>query len=98
MDDFNGTFCKNGSFPVIKSVRDCFRAKETTTKIMTTAMVQLGRNNGSNMTHTGNGLWFGDSSDENTDENKDKSTSNKSNASFLLLKVCLMVFLIMKAF
>ena len=27
MDDFNGKFCKNGSFPVIRAVSDCFKKK-----------------------------------------------------------------------
>lgn len=41
MDDFNGKFCKNGSFPVIRSVRNCFDkadAKITTTKKLATAI------------------------------------------------------------
>ncbi|CAF0784700.1 unnamed protein product [Brachionus calyciflorus] len=39
MDDFSGNFCKNGSFPVIKAVRDCFKKamiKTTTTTTTTT--------------------------------------------------------------
>lgn len=41
MDDFNGKFCKNGSFPVIRSVKNCFdkeAIKTTTTKKMATAI------------------------------------------------------------
>jgi hypothetical protein len=41
MDDFNGKFCKNGSFPVIRSVKNCFdkeATKTTTTKKMATAI------------------------------------------------------------
>lgn len=40
MDDFNGKFCKNGSFPVIRAVRDCFKkamVKTTTTTTTTTS-------------------------------------------------------------
>jgi len=42
MDDFNGKFCKNGSFPVIKSVRDCFNKKpKTTTRPPTTTTLSI---------------------------------------------------------
>lgn len=39
MDDFNGKFCKNGSFPVIRAVRDCFKKAmiKTTTTTTTTS-------------------------------------------------------------
>jgi hypothetical protein len=31
MDDFNGKFCKNGTFPIIRSVSDCFKGAVPTT-------------------------------------------------------------------
>jgi hypothetical protein len=41
MDDFNGKFCKNGSFPVIRSVKNCFDKQDvikTTTRKLATAI------------------------------------------------------------
>ncbi len=40
MDDFNGKFCKNGTFPIIRSVSDCFKGsmKTTTVEVETTTI------------------------------------------------------------
>ena len=35
MDDFSGKFCNNGTFPVVRAVRECFEMKPTTTTLTT---------------------------------------------------------------
>jgi hypothetical protein len=36
MDDFSGKFCKNGSFPVIRALKQCFDTPPPTTTTTTT--------------------------------------------------------------
>jgi chitinase len=36
MDDFSGKFCKNGTFPVIRALKQCFDTPPTTTTTTTT--------------------------------------------------------------
>jgi hypothetical protein len=36
MDDFNGKFCNNGSYPIIRSVSDCFKESSRLTATTST--------------------------------------------------------------
>ena len=36
MDDFSGKFCKNGTFPVVRTLKQCFDTPPTTTTTKTT--------------------------------------------------------------
>ena len=42
MDDFNGTFCNEGRFPVVSAVSECFKKKPiTTTTVKATSTKEL---------------------------------------------------------
>jgi hypothetical protein len=102
MDDFNGKFCKNGSFPVIRSVKNCFDKESVratiTTKKMATA---IAANDGARPTYSdvslstdefdlGLSLTTPNDYDGVVDEtNTNKNSSNKNN--YLVYTNCFII-------
>ena len=82
MDDFNGKFCKNGSFPVIRAVSECFKKKPTTTKSTTTTENGVSRNFLNATTNEPESL-------EDFDNDDDKSSSSSLNKNFIFFYLLL---------
>ena len=92
MDDFNGKFCKNGSFPVIRAVSECFKKKPTTTKSTTTAENAVSRNFLNATTEPDS---FEDFDNDSSDDRNSSSGLNKNlTLFFFFLSIFIFNFLI----